>query len=426
MLVRCLRFTTLALCLAVLTLPSDAAGRLTVLHMFGGVDGALPAAGLVADSAGDLYGVTAYGGGSQCGDHGCGTVFKLTPAVSGYEESVIYSFGESDAYPEGPLVIDGTGSLFGTSAGGTNGLVFKLTPKKSRYAETILYRFQGGSDGSQAVGGLLLGTAGSLYGTTYAGGGHGCTDGCGTAFVLTPSPRGYVDKVLYAFRGGRDGAQPGTGLIADSNGAFYGSTQGGGDPSCGGCGVVFKLTPAGSRYSEMILYRFRGCRHHDGASPGSLLADSNGALYGTTSSGGVNRCPNRSYGCGTVFKLTPTGSSYAENVLLRFTRGRDGENPSGGLTFDGRGGLYGTTLYGGHPACRISIGPSGCGIVFDLVPSASGYLEKVLYRFKFADGAAPVGTLITDANGALYGATQGGGVGICSDEGCGTVFKLTP
>jgi uncharacterized repeat protein (TIGR03803 family) len=426
MLIGRLRFGALTLCLAFLTLPSGAAGRLTVLHKFGGVDGALPSAGLVVDAAGSLYGVTEYGGTSQCGGHGCGAVFKLTPVASGYQESVIYSFGDSDAYPEGPLAIDGTGSLFGTSAAGRNGLVFKLTPTKSRYAETILYRFQGGSDGSQANGGLLLGAGGSLYGTTYAGGSQGCTIGCGTAFVLTPSPSGYAESVLYTFRGGRDGAQPAAGLIAGSNGALYGTTQGGGDSRCRGCGVVFKLTPASSKYSETILYRFRGSRHHDGASPGSLIADSNGALYGTTSSGGVNRCPNRGYGCGTVFKLTPTPSGYAESVILRFTRGRDGENPLGGLTFDGHGGLYGTTLYGGHPACRISIGPSGCGTVFDLVPSGLGYLEKVLFRFKFAEGAAPLGTLIADANGVLYGVTQGGGLGDCSDEGCGTVFKLTP
>lgn len=159
--------------------------------------------------------------------------------------------------------------------------------------DAVLYAFRGGSDGAQPAAGLVADKHGALYGTTAVGG-VGGSFGNGTVFKLTPSGRGYTESVLYAFRGGNDGAEPFAGLIADKRGALYGTTAFTGVIS--GDGSVFKLTPSGNGYTESILYHFQGSPN-DGAYPdASLIADENGALYGTTSAGGAA-------GIGTVFRL---------------------------------------------------------------------------------------------------------------------------
>ena len=408
----------------------QATSKETVIYAFqGGEHGANPQAGLIADAGGALYGTTAYGGSRSCpGNYGqgCGTVFELTPARRGYTERVLHAFeARSDgADPVAGLFVDATGEFYGsTFSGGTssNGTAFKLTPTGAGgYKEKVLHAFlcedcRGGRDGGRPAAGFIADAGGALYSTTFDGG-AGCppnSEGCGTVFKLAPtSAGGFKETVLYAFEGGSDGVAPLAGLIADATGALYGTTEGGGTPSSYCCGTVFKLAPNKGGYAESLLYVFRG--GSDGAYPpggGGLIADKSGALYGTTSQGGGD-CSS-SGGCGIAFKLTPKKSAYTESVICAFRGGDDGSNPVGGLIADAAGALYGTTSAGGR---------SGAGTVFKLTPERRGYRESVVYAFRGGDdGSNPAGGLITDTAGALYGTTTNGG----RYDG-GTVFKITP
>lgn len=212
-------------------------------------------------------------------------------------------------------------------------------------------------------------------------------------------------QVLYTFQGGSDGAWPYAGLIADAAGNLYGTTSYGGSlTACGGtgCGTVFKLDPTGH---ETVLYSFAGGT--DGASPeASLIRDAAGNLYGTTYGGGSNACLG---GCGTVFRLDSAGH---ETVLYSFSGGTDGASPLGGLIADTTGNFYGTTAFGGNP---VGSGLS-LGVVFKLGVVGN---ETVLHRFNWADGAGPEGNLILDSAGNLYGTAASGGA-----YGYGVVFKL--
>jgi uncharacterized repeat protein (TIGR03803 family) len=290
----------------------------TLLHSFGGGDGAGPRAGLISDRRGALYGTTAFGGAFKKG-----VVFKLTPP----------------SRPGGP------------------------------WTETVLYSFTGGSDGAFPKAGLLFDRAGALYGTTSQAGNCPYAGGCGTAFKLTPPAKSggsWTETVVYSFKGGGDGAGPVAGLIMDRTGALYGTTEAGGF----GGGTVFKLTPpsrAGGAWSESVLFSgFNGSR---GAYPvAGLTMDLSGALYGTTAEAGKTSCPIRGRtGCGTVFKLTlPTraGGAWTHTVLYNFTGGGDGASPSAGLIPGASGSLYGTAESGGDTSCHRS---AGCGTVFKLV-----------------------------------------------------------
>lgn len=359
--------------------------------------GAIPQAGVIADKTGALYGTTYYGGS---GPSGSGTVFKLTPSGGKYTESVLHSFvgGNDGANPQAGLIFDSTGALYGTTTGGGTGkcfsgcgTVFALYPTASGAHGEYVYSFQAGKDGASPLAGLID-ISGRLYGTTYGGG----TGNLGTVFKLTPSgSTGYTESVLYSFQGGKDGAGPWAGLI-DKKGALYGTTYYGGTGNCAGsvtgCGTVFRLTRSGNNYIESIVYSFQA--GNDGAHPeAGLIFDNTGALYGTTASGGPKSD-------GTVFKLTPAGNGYAESVLYSFTGGSDGGNPYAGL-IDVKGVLYGTTWKGGA---------SGRGTVFKLTPFASGYAESVLHSFTdgIGDGAYPYAGLI-DKKGVLYGTTEVGG-----------------
>lgn len=201
-----------------------------------------------------------------------------------------------------------------------------------------------------------------------------------------------IEKVIYSFAGGTDGMDPEAGLLRDSKGNLYGTTLSGGTT---GWGTVFRLTAAGT---EKILYSFTGGA--DGGNPtASLIADSQGNLYGTTFNGGT------SGGDGTVFRLNSAG----ESVLYRFTGGTDGAHPRGGLVRDSQGNLYGTTGAGGQ---------YGLGVVFKVTP---GGQETVLHSFNNADGSGPEASLILDSQGNLYGTTAFGGITVLF----GTVFKVT-
>jgi len=257
-------------------------GTESVLYAFtGGSGGENPTGGLIADKKGDLYGAGGGGNPGGCGGQGCGVVFKLTPKG---KISIIYAFqgGTDGAIPSGSLLMDKAGNMYGTTGGGGGtdcdngfgcGTVFKIAPGG---AETVLYAFQGGNDGWFPQNGVVEDGAGNLYGTTAAGG----PGNYGTVFKVTPAG---AETVLYAFPGGAAGYGPEAGVILDKAGNLYGTTSSGGGGHCqnDGCGVVFKLAPDGT---ETVLYAFA---NRGGTYPAAgLLMGKNDTLYGTTTAGG--------------------------------------------------------------------------------------------------------------------------------------------
>lgn len=283
------------------------------------------------DVKGTLYTVTEYGADNNgvCGNFefnypsGCGAVISLTPGRNRYAQHLLFAFptAQGSWYPIGTLIADATGTLYGvTTVGGPSssncgsygyrsssgfagcGAVFSL---KKNGTLTTLHSFVGGSDGGVPVGGLTAGPNGVFYGAALQGGGGNCgypSLGCGVVYELAPSSAGYVESIVYAFKGGNDGAAPSGALIMDASHALYGTTAQGGGKGCrgSGCGTVFKLTPNGIGFAETILYAFKG--GSDGATPtGSLTMGKNGRLFGATSAGGINNFCTR--GCGTVFAL---------------------------------------------------------------------------------------------------------------------------
>jgi uncharacterized repeat protein (TIGR03803 family) len=349
----------------------------TVLHSFTGTDGSLPSQRLTMDSAGNLYGTTTGNYPS------IGSVFKLTP--SGHLR-VLFRFtdGQNRLFTTGKLVLDSKGNLFAVDqTGGTSGdgSIFKLTQSG---VFTVLYSFTGKEDGA-FPNGVISDSHGNLYGTTNMGGAFGQ----GTVFEFTAA--GSI-KTIYSFTGGSDGGEPfDSALVRDSQGNLFGTTMfDGGKISFG---VVFKVTPSGT---ETVLHTFLG--GSDGAHPkGSLISDSEGNLYGTTSSG------ERLKG-GTVFKITPSGTM----TELHTFSGPDGFDPNAGLARDAEGNLYGTTFSGGT---------TNDGVVFEI---ASDGNESVLQNFLGSDGATPYSGLILDQNDNLYGTTGFGGA-----SNLGIVFKVT-
>jgi uncharacterized repeat protein (TIGR03803 family) len=328
-------------------------------------------------------------------------LFKLNKDGSGYTELHTFSGSGGDGQaPEAGLVEGTDGGLYGTTSyGGSNqvGTVFKLNKDGSSYG--VLRGFGGtGSDGKNPRG-LVEGSDGDLYGTTANGGTNG---GAGTVFKLSQDGNGY--SLLHSFSSGSgDDQMPQAGLMEGSDGALYGTTMYGINLG----GTIFKLNKDGSGYS--VLHRFS---NNDGAAGqfpyAGVVEGSDGALYGTTRSGGT------SYnGAGTVFKVNKDGSSYS--VLHSFnTRDGDGQNPEAGLLQGSDGSLYGTTPYGGAQTNEV-----GLGTVFKLNKDGSSY--SVLHHFggTSGDGRVPLAELAEGSDGALYGTTVGGG-----SNDVGTVFKL--
>jgi uncharacterized repeat protein (TIGR03803 family) len=267
----------------------------TVLHSFGkGKDGAFPLAGVIGDAQGNLYGTTRGGGDFECGQGGCGVVFKL--GKTGKEAVYNFTGGTDGAQPFAGVIRDAQGNLYGTAAAGGahgDGVVFKLSKTG---VETTLYSFSGGTDGIQPEGGVITDGSGNFYGTTYYGGDYDA----GTVFKLSNTG---TETVLYTFTGKADGGGPVAGVILDAKGNLYGTTYGGGDINdCAGygCGVVFKLDTSGT---ETVLYSFTGGT--DGGDPDAgVTQDANGNLCGTTYQGGDLSC-GFGLGCGVVFELTP-------------------------------------------------------------------------------------------------------------------------
>jgi uncharacterized repeat protein (TIGR03803 family) len=311
----------------------------------GCADGALPYADVTFDKSGAMYGTT-YEGGANNG----GVVFKLKPGKDGsYKESVLYSFCpqvgcEDGSNPRSKLILDASGAIYGTTLYGgskNGGVVFKLTPSSSGYTESVLHEFTG-ADGLHPEAGVVADAGGALYGTTASGGGSGCDTGCGVVFKLTPNDSQYTETVLHEFAGGDDGIDPNAGLVLDKHGNLFGVTAEGGGAGCygNGCGIVFEMKHAGTAYSESVLHAFGGT---DGSAPDATLAfGKHGELYGTTSSGGL-------YREGTVFEMKPPHSSDEFRSLYSFcklAKCADGKTPLGGVVLYGKT-LYGTTWQGG-------------------------------------------------------------------------------
>jgi len=277
--------------------------------------------------------------------------------------------------------------------------------------ETVLYSFPGGGGGANPYSGLIADSTGALYGTTGEGGSStqcNLGSGCGTVFMI--SPPSWTPTVLYSFQGVNtgDGSGPQAALVLKS-GALYGTTSSGGTY---GYGTVFKLAPpakTGGAWTETVLYSFKGGT--DGSNPASAVIFDGTALIGTTPFGGSSNF-------GTVFELTPPtkkNSPWNESILYNFTGRTDGGKPYSGLVLKSKA-LYGTTLDGG--------GPSGQGAVFKLTPPAivgGAWTETVLYGFTGgSDGGKPYANVVFNAAGDLFGTTGLGG------SGYGTVFELTP
>src|SRR5882757_6360843 len=275
----------------------DPAGNETVLYTFAGPpsDGANPVAGIVTDSAGNLYGTTAYGG-----SNGYGAAFKIDPAGN---ETVLHNFtgGTDGGVPNGGLVLDSAGNAFGaTYTGGSSGFgtVFKIN---AAGVFTSIYTFPDRAHGTSPNASLQLDSAGNLYGTTQYGGAFNR----GTLFKLDQSGS---ETVLYSFTGGTDGAYPQSQLIWDGLSNLYGTTTEGGASNNG---TIFKLAPAGT---QTALYSFAGSP--DGAYPmAGVTRDTAGNLYGTTFRGGNNST------AGTIYKLDASGT---ESSLYSFQGSFDG------------------------------------------------------------------------------------------------------
>ncbi len=273
---------------------------------------------------------------------------------------------------------------------------------------TVIHTFTGGADGANPYGGVAVGP-GYLYGTASAGG-TGGSGGNGVVFRMTQRSGGWALTPIYEFTGGNDGSSPLSGVVVRPNHALYGTTQSGGSS---GDGTVYELTPppnaicgtATCFWKLTVLHTFAG---FDGRRPqyGNLLFDQAGNIYGTAAQGGQ-------YGNGVVYELLPSGGGWSESILYSFAGPpNDGSLPSGGLTFDPAGNLYGTTANGGSEDCHYT-----CGTIFELSPSGGGWTETVLHYFDSDQGFYPDSTLVMDQQGNLYGA---GGQDI------GVMFELTP
>jgi uncharacterized repeat protein (TIGR03803 family) len=409
-----LGFTLAAIVLFILGAATHSTAQtFTILYSFA-ESGSGPNGRIVFDTAGNMYGTTSEGG-----TYNGGTVFELSPqAGGGWSETILHSFNNVNLVdgcePYAGLAMDSAGNLYGTTrACGSQGLgtVFELTPAGGgNWTETVLHSFGSTSttDGAFPYATLVLDSVGNLYGTTLEGG----TGRSGTVFELAHGATRWNEKVLYNFvpdAEGDGGFNPRAGVVLDSAGNLYGTTEA---CTCSytNQGTVFELRRTGGVFAEKVLHYF-----YDGGADGydpvaSLVLDSKGDLYGTTSEGGT-------FGGGTVFELsrTPSGK-WKETTLHNFngTAG-DGFSPAANVTFGAHGELYGTTVFGGAYTW---------GTVFELSPSGQGtWNETILHNFNYnvGDGDDLSSPVTLDTLGNLYGTAPGSG----AYDG-GDVFEITP
>ena len=375
---------------------------ITVLHSFtGGGDGEYPTAGLTMDRAGNFYGTTMNGGASNLG-----VAFRLSPVGSGWVLTPLYSFqgppndGEN---PSSGVVFGPDGALYGTTRSGGQhgeGTVYRLRPSPVAchsvicpWEETVLWSF-GGSDldgANPGFGNLVFDQAGNIYGTTTFGG----FGTFGVVYELTPSNGVWTESILFYFDQ-ETGYLPYSGVIFDSSGNLYGTTSG--HNAGRDAGVVYELSPSGSGWTENILSDV----DLGAATCGGVVMDGQGNLFGASG------CQSTGYP-GGVFELTPSNGGWTFNVLHTFSGGPYG--PYDGPTLDAAGNVYGTSS---------ATGLYDAGEVYKLTPSNGGWTYNSV-SFDGSNGSDPLGSVILDAAGNIYGTTRSGGA-----NGYGTIWMITP
>lgn len=424
--------------------PAPSAMQASVLYSFNGADDGGSSGPLIADSAGNLYGVTYEGGTNELG----GTVFELSLSNGTWQKTVLYSF--DDGEPVGALVFDDAGNLYGVTgetgklcnpygcSGPSWGTVYELTATGSGWQRTILHTFGGSpNDGAEPIAGLTMDNAGNLYGTTAYGGTVNtpdCNGGCGTVFTLQRSGGSWVYSIIHSFQFS-DGATPVSELVIDPQGNLYGTASTGGDNNCPWvqwdlgsvesgpeCGTVFEMTFSGGTWQESTIYTFHAS--YEGAGPMGLMLDSAGNLYGLTTFGGFDTagCVQ----CGNFFKLTPNGGEWTLSQLYDFVGSNDGFQPGGNLVRDQAGNVY-SLASGGLLNCGdAQTGYYGCGTVVQLSPTGGpgqtgqGLVETGYYDFP--GGSAGWGPQsLTLSGGHLYCTTAEGGPSYS-----GLIFEITP
>lgn len=402
------------------------ASTFKVIYSFGtrgASDAAEPYAPLTTDRLGNLYETTPVGGVS-----GTGTVFELVPGSNGtWKERILHNFtnGADGGYPLAGVILDTAGNIYGTTqqggivssncGSGSCGVVFELV-KADNWQETVLYSFSGKSDGSGPVAPLLVDSVGNLYGTAEGGGTFvGCYYGCGVAFELEKSSSGWTEKVLHTFTDWpNDGSYPTAGFIWDGADLLGTTSSGGVGPCCGGYdgGTIFQLSPnSDGTWTESLFYTFcakTNCA--DGTMPWGGVVLKNENMFGTTSNGGAK-------GYGVLYQRLPSGST-----ATRFSFGSTGgENPIGPIVLR-QGIVYGATNQGGLTTNQCPPFQNGNGVVYKLSEVSGKASETVLHSFTGkADGCIPQANLIVDATGHFYGTTQLGG-----KYGVGVVFEVIP
>jgi uncharacterized repeat protein (TIGR03803 family) len=373
--------TLAVLCILVVARPAQAQTESVLYNFTGGADGSTPQ-GKLTFHGGNLYGTT-WGGGL-----GSGTVFELSPnGDGGWSETVLYNFCSAANCADGAnptysyVMFDSSGNLYGTAfAGGANGsgAVFELSPVGSSWKETVLYSFANSPDGANPVNGMIMDSAGKLYGTTYAGG----TAGNGTVFEMSPSGGSWTEKVIYEMHSNF------AGLAMDAAGNIYGTNW----------GAAFKLSSNGKGgWKAAVISRFVG-----GVQPnGTLVLDSAGNLYGTTFA---------TAGYGNVYELSRgANGEWTRTTLYAFGKSTP-SHPLGGVVLDSAGNIYGTTTQGGIYQA---------GNVFELVSLGAGkYKFKAVKPFDGENGGQVDSGLILDSSGYIYGTGSVGGM-----DGYGVVFE---
>lgn len=314
------------------------------LYTFQGNNGARAYSNLVFGPDGALYGTTVYGGANDMG-----IIFVLRPpqtfcrsVTCPWGETILYNFtGGTDSYgPQGNLVFDSSGNLYGTANGSpdeSQGSLWQLAFSGGTWTFNVLHDFtglQGDGDGALPAGGVIL-SGGNLYGTTIQG---GSTDDAGTVFQATPSGSGWTVQVIYNFDG-TYGAYPMAGVVADPSGNLFGASYIG--------SWAFGLTPSQGSWNFTPIEQLT-----NNGPLSNLTLDSQGNLYGVIPTGGANKL-------GTIFKLSQSGGSWTYTDLYDFTGGNDGSGPIGSVIFDGSGNMYGTASSGGS---------GGYGTVWELTP----------------------------------------------------------
>lgn len=369
-------------------------------------------------------------------------VVFLPISFSQTTETVLHTFDyrADGGFPFAGLTLDAEGNLYGVSEDGGDpnegiccGVVFELTPENGNWAFKVIHAFLGGDfDGEAPTGSVVFDKSGNLYGTAQTAG----LGFCGMVYELSPSGSGeWTETILHNFNNYRigeinDGCLPSSFLIFDEGGNLYGTTQQTGYGDCmtnAGCGTVFELSPAqNGKWTEKILHRFPEQGPNDGVNPyGGLVFDNAGNLWGATLAGGTSNA-------GTVFEMTQTpNGAWREKVAFNFSVS-NGYLPYSALAIDKSNNLYGTAYAGGKNAF---------GVVYELSPQPDGtWVQKLVHDFaacstnECPDGLDPLGGLVFDASGNLYGSATLGGASsdFCNPEvpnffeGCGVVFELSP